>query len=94
MPPLAARHLQKAIVGSTLMYGSEIAWRGQADMRKTFQKSINRMARAPPGALPSTPVALLQTEGGSLPALARLEKRQGDFAIRLASAPDAHILIS
>ena len=28
-PPITARHLQKAIVGSTLMYGSEITWRGQ-----------------------------------------------------------------
>lgn len=25
-PPLSARHLEGAIVGSTLMYGSEVAW--------------------------------------------------------------------
>ena len=29
VPPLSARHLQKAIVGSTLMYGTEVTWRGQ-----------------------------------------------------------------
>lgn len=88
VPSIAARHLKDAIVGSTLMYGAEVTWRGQVGMRKTFQKSINRMTRASLGALPSTLVTFLQTEGGSLPALARLEKRQGDFAIRLASAPD------
>ena len=69
------------------MYGSEVTWRGQAGMERTFQRSINRMARASLGVLPSTPVAFLQAEGGSLPARSRLEKRQAAFATRLASAP-------
>lgn len=73
-------------MGSTLMYGSEIAWRGQADMRKTFQKSISRMSRSSLGVLPPTPVAFLQAEGGSVPAEARLDRRQEAFVIRLASA--------
>ena len=38
------------------------------------------------GVLPSTPVAFLQAEGGSVPARARLDRRQGAFAIRLASS--------
>lgn len=46
VPPIAARHLQEAIVGSTLMYGSEITWRCQKRMSETFQKSINRMSRS------------------------------------------------
>lgn len=45
------------------------------------------MARAILGVLPSTPVAFLQAEGGSLPARARLDKRQAAFEFRLASAP-------
>lgn len=73
-------------MGSTLMYGSEIAWRGQRGMGRAFQKSINRMSRASLGVLPSTPVAFLQAEGGSMPAVGRLDRRQEAFAIRLASA--------
>ena len=34
-PPLSARHLQEAIVGSTLMYGSEVVWKGQKSMCRT-----------------------------------------------------------
>ena len=67
------------------MYGSEVTWRGQKSMSRTFQKNINRMARATLGVLPSTPVAFLQAEGGSIPAEARLDGRQEAFAIRLAS---------
>ena len=51
VPPLAARHLQEAIVGSTLMYGSEVTWRGQSAMGRAFQRSINRMSRAIMGVL-------------------------------------------
>ena len=54
-------------------------------MCRTFQKSINRMSRATLGVLPSTLVAFLQAEGGSVPAEARLNGRQEAFAIRLAS---------
>ena len=85
VPPLAARHLQEAIIGSTLMYESEVTWRGQRGMGRTFQRSINRMSRATLGVLPSTPVAFLQAEGGSIPATARLNRRQEAFAIRLSS---------
>lgn len=56
-------------------------------MERAFQKIINRMARASLGVLPSTPVAFLQAEGWSLPAQARLDRRQSSFATRLASAP-------
>lgn len=59
VPPISARHLQEAIVSSTLIYGSEVTWRGQRGMETSVQKSINRMARATLGALPSTPVASL-----------------------------------
>ena len=85
VPPLSARHLQEAIVGSTLMYGSEVVWRGQRSMCQAFQRSINRMTRATLGVPPSTPVAFLQAEGGSIPAEARLDGRQEAFAVRLAS---------
>ena len=55
-------------------------------METAFQKSINRVARASLGVLPSTPVAFLQAEGGSLPAATRLDRRQSALATRLASA--------
>lgn len=86
VPPLAARHLQEAIIGSTLMYGSEVTWRGQKSMSGTFQRIINRVSRATMGVLASTPVVFLQAEGGSMPAAARLDRRQEAFAIRLASS--------
>lgn len=75
VPPIAARHLQEAIVGSTLMYGSKVTWMGQKKMEAAYQRSIDRMAKASSGVLSPTPVAFLQAEGGSLPAGARLEKR-------------------
>ena len=87
VPPIAARHLQEAIVGSTLMYGSEVTWGGQKGMERTFQRSINGMAGASLGVLPSTPDAFLQAEAGSLPARARVDRRQSAFATRLISAP-------
>ena len=62
---------------------------GPEGVERTFQKSINRMAKASLGVLPSAPVAFLQAEGRSLPAWARLEKRQAAVATRLASAPCA-----
>ena len=46
VPPLAARHLQEAIVGSALMHGSEVVCRGQPSMCRAFQRSINRVSRA------------------------------------------------
>ena len=36
--PISARHLQEAIVGSTLMYGTEITWRGQRSMEEEKKK--------------------------------------------------------
>lgn len=42
------------------------------------------MSRATLGVHPSTPVAFLQAEGGSIPAVARLARRQGAFPMRLA----------
>lgn len=54
------------------------------------------MSRASLGALPSTPVAFLQAEGGSVAAVTRLDRRQEAFAIRLASGaspgPQASLL--
>ena len=84
VPPIATRHLQEAIVSSTLMYGSEVTWRVQGKMETTPQKSINRMARASP----FNTSRLSTGGGGSMPATARLDTRQGAFATRLASVQD------
>lgn len=82
-PPVSARRLQEAMVGSTLMYGPKITWRGQRGMEEGFQKTPNRMGMATLGVLPSTPIASLEAEGSSMPVRARLDRRQEGFAARL-----------
>ena len=91
VPPLSARHLQEAIVGSTLMYGSEVTWRGQRFMTDSIQRAINRMTRSSLGTLISTPVHFLQSVGGSMPAMARLQFRQACYAGRLAGSEASEI---
>ena len=48
VPPIAARHLQEAIISLTLMHGSEVTWRGQRKMETMFQNSVNRLGRGSP----------------------------------------------
>lgn len=50
---------------------------------------INRISRATLSVLPSTPIAFLEAEGGSMPARARPDQRQEGFAVRLCSSPHA-----
>ena len=72
----------------TTQDGSIVTWRPQPYSNFAIALGIlvkSRMARATLGVLPSTPVAFLQAEGGSVPAEARLNGRQEAFAIRLAS---------
>lgn len=69
-PPKSTRNLQEAIVSSTLMYRSELTWRGQRSMHTRFQKTVNRMSTATLSVLPSTPMAFLSTEGGQMPTVA------------------------
>ena len=91
VPPLSASHLQEAIVGSTLMYGAEVTWRGQGFMRDSVQLAINRMSRASLGVLRPTPVSFLETVGGSIPAEPRLQFRQACYAGRTASSESRKI---
>ena len=91
VPPLSARHLQEAIVGSTLMYGTEVTWRGQRFTQDSIQKAINRMSRASLGVLPTTPVAFLESVGGSMPAGPRLQLRQASYAARVMSSETEEI---
>ena len=91
VPPLSARHLQEAIVGSTFMYGTEVTWRGQRFMTDKIQKTINRMTSASLGVLRSTPVSFLQSVGGSMPAETRLRFRQACYAGRLAGSESSEI---
>ena len=55
-------------------------------MEEGPQRTLKRMRRATLGALPSTPIAFLGAEGGSIPARARLDRRQEGFAARLCSS--------
>ena len=71
LPPLSAKHLQEAIVSSTLVYGAEVVQEGRGGVAGSFQESINRIGRTTLRVLPSTPVAFLQAEGDSMPAEAR-----------------------
>ena len=68
------------------MYGAEITWRGQRFMQDNIQKAINRMTRASLGVLRSTPVAFLETFGGSMPIGPRLQFRQACYAGRVLSS--------
>ena len=91
VPPLSARHLQEAIVGSTLMYGTEVTWKGQSFMKDSIQKAINRMSRASLGVMRSTPISFLESVGGSMPAGPRLQFRQACYAGRVASSESEKI---
>ena len=86
VPPLCARHLQEAIIGSTLMRGTEVTWRGQSFMRDGVKRAINRMSRASLEVFGSTPVGFLEAVGGSMPAVPRMRMRQAAYAGRVSSA--------
>ena len=58
---------------------------GSGRHEKGLPEEHKQISRASMGVLSSTPVAFLQAEGGSVPAGARLDRRQEAFAIRLAS---------
>ena len=60
-------------------------------MTDSIQLAINRMTRSSLGVLRSTPVAFLQSMGGSMPAEARLQFRQACYAGRLAGSESASI---
>ena len=55
-------------------------------MRDSVQKAINRMSRASLGVMKSTPVAFLESVGGSMPAVPRLQFRQACYAGRVAAS--------
>lgn len=96
VPPLSARHLQEAIIGSTLMYGSEVTWRGQGSMRDDVQRAISLMSRSSMDVFGSTPVGFLEAAGGSMPAEPRLDMRQAVYANRVMSSelPDTRRVAS
>ena len=60
-------------------------WRGQGGVERVVQTTLNDMARATLGVLPSTPTAFLQASGGILGARACLDRRQAAFAARCAA---------
>lgn len=39
VPPLSARHLQEAIVGTTIMYGSEVTWKARPSWSRVYRES-------------------------------------------------------
>lgn len=55
-------------------------------MQDEIQRAINRMSRASMGVLRLTPVAFLETFGGSMPAGPRLQLRQASYAGRVVSS--------
>ena len=56
------------------------------DDGKGFQRSVNQIGGALLGVLPSTPVAFLEAGGGSMLAVARLNRRQGGLAVGVCSS--------
>lgn len=70
-------------MGSALMHGAEVIWKGQRNMEEPFQRGVNRMSRTALGALPSAPVAFFEAEGGRMLARAGPDQRQEGSTTRL-----------
>ena len=77
---------------STALYGLELWGKGQKNHEQTFHKLLNRQARSITGMYPSTPVHPLLCEAGLVPASALLNHRQRQYAYRLLSLPDQHLV--
>ena len=83
--------MQEAIVSSTILYASEVTYRGQATLERSVQRSINRIARSTLGVMQSTPIPFLMENAGSMPAGQRLRARQKAFAVRTVASESAEI---
>lgn len=75
VPPSSARNLQMAIIQGTMLYASELTWRGQRGMEGEHQAAINRMRRATLGAFKTTPLGTVAVESALTPARAPLGHR-------------------
>ena len=91
VPPISARHLQEAIIGSTVMFASEVTYRGQQSAERSVQRIINRMARSALGVMQSTPIPFLMANAGSMPVIPRLQARQKAFAVRTVASESHEI---
>ena len=83
VPPAASRNLQSAIVQGTILYASELTWKGQKSVEGEYQLAISRMGKATLGTFQSTPRGIAAGESGLTPARASLNHRQARFTQRL-----------
>jgi hypothetical protein len=88
IPPASVRNIQVAIIQSTLLYGAELTWTGEALEARDYQLAINRMARGMIGAFPSTSLGPLIAESGLIPAIPLLDHRQSRYAQWIARQPE------
>ena len=88
--PGLVRRIQLSVVQSTVLYGSELWWKGQKNHEHTIQQLFNRQARSITGMYRSTPLHPLLCEAGIIPASTHLDYRQRLYAHRLLSLPDLH----
>jgi ribonuclease HI len=87
VPPASARNLLMSLVQGTMLYASELTWKGQKGVEGEYQRAINRMARSTLGSFRSTPQGILAAESGLTPARALLNHRQAMFSHRLIARP-------
>ena len=74
-PPAAARNLQSEIVQGTMLYASELAWKGQRSAEDEDQLAIDRTGRATLSTFQSTPRGIIAGESGLTPARVLLNHR-------------------
>ena len=75
IPPASARNLQQALVHGTLLYATELTWKGTKNEEREVQILMNQMGRASLGVRKSTPVGIVTTESALAPARALLDHR-------------------
>ena len=68
LAPGSVRQIQIAAVQSMALYGAELWWKGQKNLKDKVQLLINQQARAITGMYPSTPFQPLSSEAGLVPA--------------------------
>ena len=65
-----------AIVQRTMLYTSKLTWNGGVGVGGEYQRAISRVGRAALEAFRSTPLGIIATKSGHMPARALLNHRQ------------------
>ena len=83
------RRIQIAAVQSVALYAAELWWKNPKNHQIEIQKLINQQARSITGMYLSTPIDVLISESGLIPAHVLLDFEQRKYAHRIFSLPDS-----